>query len=236
MLGKLTKMTLRGYKDPEFRQPTFNKYQALVNPESYALNYAVVYNQEQAAGASANAGAYVNTPPRRLEFEFLFDATGALDASGLAVPLGLLARQGVWAQLEEFKRTVYYYEGSAHRPPYVKLEWGQLVFKCQLETLSVTCKLFRPDGTPIRAVAKAAFVETVPDHHRTALENAQSADLTHVRTVRAGDTLPLLCYQIYDDATLYREVARVNQLLDFRRLRVGQQLFFPPLVAPEATN
>lgn len=234
MLGKLTKMTLVGFKDPEFRRPTFNVYQALVNPESYALNYAVVYNQEQAPGASANSGSYVNTPPRRLEFEFLFDATGALEAGGLSP--ARLSGLGVWAQLEEFKRAVYYYEGSAHRPPYVRLQWGQLVFKCQLETLSVTCKLFRPDGTPIRAVAKAAFVETVPDHHRTALENALSADLTHVRTVQAGDTLPLLCYQIYDDATLYREVARVNQLLDFRRLRVGQQLFFPPLVAEEAAD
>ena len=99
--------------------------------------------------------------------------------------------------------------------------------------MSVTYKLFRPDGTPVRAVAKATFVEVVSDELAKLKADKRSADLTHVRTVVAGDNLPLLCHQIYGDATRYQAVAEANKLVNFRTLRVGQQLFFPPLVARE---
>jgi nucleoid-associated protein YgaU len=53
--------------------------------------------------------------------------------------------------------------------------------------------------------------------------------MTHRRTVVAGDTLPLMCFQIYQDSTRYLDVARHNKLNDFRNLEPGQQIFFPPL-------
>jgi nucleoid-associated protein YgaU len=48
--------------------------------------------------------------------------------------------------------------------------------------------------------------------------------------VKAGDTLPMLCYQIYKDSSYYLAVARLNQLQNFRQLQPGQLLRFPPLV------
>ena len=62
----------------------------------------------------------------------------------------------------------------------------------------------------------------------------QSPDLTRARTVRHGDTLPLLVRQIYGSPDYYLAVARYNKLDDFRNLRPGQQLLFPPLVALDA--
>jgi hypothetical protein len=47
--------------------------------------------------------------------------------------------------------------------------------------------------------------------------------------VVAGDTLPLLCFQIYQESKYYVEVARVNGLDDFRNLEPGRQILFPPL-------
>jgi phage tail protein X len=47
--------------------------------------------------------------------------------------------------------------------------------------------------------------------------------------VRQGDTLPLLCQRIYGDPGYYIDVAAFNQLADFRSLRAGMQLHFPPL-------
>jgi hypothetical protein len=229
MLGELKKMTLTGYQNDRFDQPTGDVYTAVVNPETYTLNYEIQSNQEQASGTSANQPVFNRIAPRKLEFEFLFDSTGALQQTGLALPLSVGTNQGVWDQVEQFKKTVFYYNGSTHQPPFVILEWGKLRFKCKLEKVSVTYKLFKPDGTPIRAVAKASFVETTNDDLRVAQENARSPDLTHVRTVQAGDNLPLLCHRIYGDATLYGEVARVNHLINFRTLTVGQQLFFPPI-------
>ena len=57
--------------------------------------------------------------------------------------------------------------------------------------------------------------------------NKSSPDLSHVVTVKAGDTLPLLCYDIYGSSNPYIKVAAVNGLTDFRDLQPGQQLMFP---------
>jgi nucleoid-associated protein YgaU len=42
--------------------------------------------------------------------------------------------------------------------------------------------------------------------------------------------LPLLCNRIYNDPSYYREVARINNLSNFRNLEPGLILRFPPLV------
>jgi nucleoid-associated protein YgaU len=47
--------------------------------------------------------------------------------------------------------------------------------------------------------------------------------------VKAGDTLPWLCYNIYGDSRYYLEIARVNKLINFRKLREGDELYFPPI-------
>ena len=62
-----------------------------------------------------------------------------------------------------------------------------------------------------------------------AIAGDQSADLTHVRLVKQGDSLPALCEQVYGNPRLVAEVARANGLDNFRALRAGMQLRFPPL-------
>ena len=49
-----------------------------------------------------------------------------------------------------------------------------------------------------------------------------------------GDTLPLLCREIYGSASYYLRVAQVNRLDDFRNLTAGQELIFPPFARPVA--
>lgn len=95
--------------------------------------------------------------------------------------------------------------------------------------MDITFKLFKPDGTPLRATAKAKFKGFVEDNLRIAQENNSSPDLTHVRIVKEGDTLPLMTHRIYGDSKYYLEVAKANQISNFRKLKVGQQIFFPPI-------
>ncbi|QDK82118.1 LysM peptidoglycan-binding domain-containing protein [Spirosoma sp. KCTC 42546] len=229
MLGELAKMKLTGYQDVGFTKRTGDEYTALVNPETYTLNYEIQSNQEQASGTSANQPTFNRISPRKLDFEFLFDSTGALTQDVIVNPFAAAANQGVWEQVEQLKKTVFNFIGQTHQPPYVELAWGKLIFKCKAEKVSITYKLFKPDGTPIRAVAKVSFIEVIPDDTRVRKEKTESPDLTHVRTVQEGDTLPMMCYRIYGDSALYWEVAHVNKLLNFRKLTTGQRLFFPPI-------
>jgi nucleoid-associated protein YgaU len=89
--------------------------------------------------------------------------------------------------------------------------------------------LFKPDGTPLRATARAKFKGFVEDDLRVAKENNSSSDLTHIREVKEGDTLPLMTFRIYGDSKYYLEVAKVNRITNFRKLTVGQKIFFPPI-------
>jgi nucleoid-associated protein YgaU len=109
------------------------------------------------------------------------------------------------------------------------IKWGALLFKGSLVDLSIEYRLFASDGTPLRANAKLKVKGTIDDDLRVAKENNQSPDLTHYRKVKAGDTLPLMCYRIYGDSNYYLEVARVNKIMQFRKLKPGQEIFFPPL-------
>ena len=60
------------------------------------------------------------------------------------------------------------------------------------------------------------------------MANKSSPDLTHLREVGAGDTLPLMANRIYGNSADYIKVAKYNNLKAFRQLIPGQKLFFPP--------
>ena len=70
---------------------------------------------------------------------------------------------------------------------------------------------------------------------RVAQEDNHSPDLTHYRIVKKGDTLPMMCFLVYGDARYYLQVARANKLINFRKLNIGDELFFPPF-AKTATD
>ncbi len=59
--------------------------------------------------------------------------------------------------------------------------------------------------------------------------NRQSPDVTHIITIKHGDSLPALCYRVYNNTTYYLDVAQFNELTDFRNLKIGSRLIFPPL-------
>ena len=105
-----------------------------------------------------------------------------------------------------------------------------LLFKGRLESLTLNYTLFRPNGMPLRARANASFVGFTDELLLHSKIKKNSPDLTHVITVQAGDTLPLLCNRIYGRSDYYSQVAEVNGLTAFRDLRPGTQLVFPPLV------
>ena len=136
---------------------------------------------------------------------------------------------GIIDDIEHFKKVTFDYQGDQHRPNYLKIAWGSLLFKGVLSSLDINFKLFRADGTPLRATASLSVTGFVEDNLRVALENNQSPDLTHFREVKHGDTLPLMTNRIYGDSKYYLEVAKANMIYDFRGLKVGTQIYFPPI-------
>ncbi|MFD1163826.1 CIS tube protein [Hwangdonia seohaensis] len=221
--GELTKLKIIAYSDDTFENEVSDgEFTTLINPEKYAFNYKIEQNEDQAQGTSATAPRFNKILPEHLDINFVFDRTGAIKTSEAS-------EDGVIEDIEQFKKVVFDYNGEQHKPNYLKIAWGTLLFKGSLTEMSIEYKLFNPDGTPIRAMANVKFQGTAEEDLRLAKENNQSPDLTHLRTVKDGDTLPLMSYRIYGDSKYYLEVAKANGITNFRQLTIGQQLVFPPI-------
>jgi len=224
MSGELTKLKIKGFKDERFRQEIADgEFNTLLNPETYQVRYQISQNDQQAQGTSAAAPRFSKTLPEDLQLDFIFDRSGVI--KGYEDLLG----EGIIGDVDKFKRIVLDYNGDQHKPNYLIISWGSLLFKGSLKDMDITYKLFKPDGTPIRATIHATFKGFIEDSLRVARENNNSPDLTHIRMVNEGDTLPLMTFRIYGNSKFYLEVAKANKLVNFRKLVPGQQIFFPPI-------
>ncbi|HWR01838.1 MAG TPA: hypothetical protein VN371_08210 [Chlorobaculum sp.] len=225
--GKLEKMLILAFSDSKKAESggkaEADEYvEALINPESYSLSYKLKFSESgQGHGTSGKQLKYEYTEPGEISFEFLFDNTGIIDDN---------PRDSIAEDVLKFRQVLIDYKGDSHEPRHFKLVWGEnSIFKGRVTEMAITYKLFKPDGTPLRATAKVTFKSSIEEEKRAAKEDKQSADLTHVRKVRAGDTLPLMCYRIYGDPKYYLNVADVNGLSDFRTLVPGMEIRFPPI-------
>ena len=241
MPGELKKLKLKAF-DKTGKELV---YVALVNPETYIVRNRVNYNP--APPPPGNPGKdqqYNNTSSPDIQFDFIFDSTGVIPKpltgvagalSGVPVAGAIAAAVAggppydILAEIEAFKNIVLNYDGDIHEPRTVQLLWGTLFFEGKLTSLQFNYKVFNPDGTPVRVIATAAFVGSIDDNLREALKKSNSPDLTHIRKVKEGDTLPLMTYKIYGNAAYYIEVARINKIVNFRNLKPGDEIFFPPI-------
>ncbi|MBE9586610.1 hypothetical protein IM792_19330 [Mucilaginibacter sp. JRF] len=200
-------------------------FTAFINPDEFTLNYSVITESTNAIGGNGSEGGFLGTRPLEVTLKFFLDGTNATGK-----------KLNVADKIKEFYEAVGY-DGKWHRTCFLRITWGTLTwlrtnqyeFDCELKSTNIQYKLFKFDGTPLRAVITATFAEKLMPEVKQAEQKDKSADLTHVRVVKEGDTLPALINQIYGDFRYYLQVAKVNNLKDFRNLTPGQKLFFPPL-------
>ena len=224
--GNFIKLMILAYADATYSQPTGMPYFALVNPHGFQTNYSIEYSKStQAPGQKPPPMVYVYTKPTTLTFNFLFDTTGAIIDPNPAHVIQTLDMQ-ITSFITQFFQT----DGDTHAPPCLKIIWGPNIFNGVFRSISADYKLFDPTGTPIRAVLTCAFEQSMATSLLSdALSALSSPDLTHSRVVNAGDTLPLFCHEIYGDSSYYLQVAQFNNISNFRNLKIGSTLYFPPL-------
>lgn len=235
MSGELIKLKIKAYSDERFSEEiSEGEFKSLLNPDKYTFNYKIEQNNNQASGTSSSAVRFNKIPPENLDLEFVFDRTGVVVDYGSPSTdaddkVYKDEGNGIIDDIEKFKRVVFDYNGDNHRPNYLVISWGTLLFKGTLTEMNITYKLFKSDGLPLRASVRAKFKGFVEDNLRVARENNSSPDLTHVRMVKEGDNLPLMTYRIYGDPKYYLEVAKANGIANFRKLKAGQMIVFPPI-------
>lgn len=213
----MAKLKIESYKDEKLGAK-LGSMELMFNPSTLSLSHSIDYHDEPAPNRSSPEARYKKTEPEILSFEILFDGTGVATE-----PIT------VSEKVETFKELTYYYIGDTHQTPYVNVIWGDINFKGRLKSLDIKHTLFDPEGKVLRSNLTVSFTNTMDLETEAKESDRQSPDLTHVRSVKAGDTLPLLCNEIYGDPGLYLKVARTNGLTDFRNLQPGTEVTFPPI-------
>lgn len=221
MSKALTKMTIcpcQVAKDGTVKPEKGKAFTVMLNPGKFSHGYAISYSQTKTLGQLASDSKFSGIEPETISFDILLDHTGVVPGSS-----------DVKSQIKKLNAVVYTYNGSQHEPNHVRLLWGSLLFYGRLKSMSAEYNLFSPDGTPLRAEVKLSFTGFVSTQEEARRANRSSPDMTHTVVFTAGDSLPLLCQRIYNDAGYYAAVARANNITNFRDIAPGTRIVFPPL-------
>lgn len=222
MSGELVKLKIVAYTDEEFSTEAGKDYEVVINPSKYTHNYNINYKDNESMGDTAGAPKFEKYSAESVSFSIVLDGSGVVPVSG--------ERKNVYEQLKALKDVVYTFNGAIHEPNYVQLLWGTMLFNGRTTSFKVEYNLFKPNGLPLRANVDLDFKGFTSKDLSTKVANLSSPDLSHIITVKAGDTLPNLCHKIYKDSTYCVEIAQINSLKSFRYIKPGTQLLFPPLL------
>lgn len=231
----LTKVRLTAYEDKELIKSFGEPFDLPINPEQLSQSFKVEYEKEQAQGSQQTDPKFKFTPPQELKLDFTLDGTGVVPINKQPGKF----HQDVTTQVQTLLNLTYVMNSSTHKPNYLRITWGDFpfnnrnAFDCLLSDLQVNYTLFDSDGKPLRAKISATFCSYVEQDFRIREEGKESPDVTHRRKVTASDTLPLMTYDIYGDPSYYLAVARVNGLVNFRKIATNTNLQFPPVEKTE---
>lgn len=212
-----------------------NVFEVMLNPSGFSHQHSISYSQtgkeskrcknKKPLGQSGAEPKFDAVSPETVKFDLVIDGTGVVN---LPIP-GVMGSPPVKDQIDHLKKVAYDYQGKNHEPNICQLVWGDFSIYGRLESMSVEYTLFKPSGKPLRAKVGLSFIRYMSKKEQALRANTSSPDLTHLVAVQAGDTLPLLCYRIYKDCSYYLDVAKRNNIDNFRDIKPGTILSFPPL-------
>jgi nucleoid-associated protein YgaU len=229
-LGNLEKMKIIAFTDSKFVAP-ISSYVAMFNPIEFIETKNIELNTNEVIGAKEKF-KFNHTKADDFSVKFFIDGTGATKVGGGGSPALI-----VQSNISLFKATVSGGFGlkiskamkESHETPFLILQWGKFVYKCRCIKYTITYTLFNPVGLPIRAEINATFKEVDSNSALSALTTFLSPDLTKTAVFKEGDSLPLLAEKEYGDPGLYLEVARANNMTNFRNIKPGTIIAFPPI-------
>jgi hypothetical protein len=198
------------------------------NPNEYAITKSNDWTMRPIVGASLPTPQFSGGRARELTLDLLFHA----DPDGDVTP----ATDELFNMMEVDTRLASGNRNLA-RPPSVTFGWGTYrSFKAVCRRLSVQFTLFRPDGTPTRALARLELMQIEKDARAPQAGAAppqnpttRATERVAGHTVRDGDSLPSIAYQHYGDPSQWRLIAEANGLDDPLGLPRGTTLSIPLL-------
>ena len=217
------KLTLTAYRDINGslnRIPDRDPFSVMLNPENITIK-AGINNKKKALGHLMFV-SYKR--PEVVIPTLIFDTTGAIPTK--AWPGGYTSVTDMVLFLES---VVYSFDDESHQAPVIEVIWGEICHYARVKNFETKYSLFNINGKPMRAEVTLTLESFYTDLPAETEQDKKSPDLTHLVEVKSGDSLPLMCERIYNNSSYYLQVARINGLTNFRNLKPGMMLEFPPI-------
>jgi LysM repeat protein len=206
-------------------------------PVEVAIEYANEFVTNTALGDNSAGSVFAKSVPPSLNIDI--EIIEGLNIEGIANDFkGMIGgsdsddskKSFVMTEIDKLKSLVYSLSGAEHAPRFIKVSFGEIIFKGRCKSFKPTFKQFDRIGRPQRASLSLSFGEEKSEKKKDKENDKKSPDMTHYYVVEYGETLPIISNKIYGTPDLYLELAKVNGLNSFRSLPVGTQLTLPPLI------
>jgi nucleoid-associated protein YgaU len=190
----------------------------MFNPNTYSISKSVQWNATTDVRTNAPALTFGGGGARELSLELFFDVTESTDED-----------PDVRDETDDIVRlTRIMRDKSKPRPPICTVDWGgatteDFPFKGLVSSLAQRFTLFHESGRPLRATLTVTFTEFLS---RTDDLLETDPELT-TRTVRRGDTLASIAWEVYRDPAAWRVIAVANGITDPFRVLPGTKLTLP---------
>lgn len=217
----MDKVIIRSYTDKGYSNQYKDDIVLQVNPAEIKFEKGIKYRKDLQLGGLGGASVFDSYKEQTFSFETVLDATGVLPEDE--------DTENVQDLIDGLEDRLYLYKSEGHRPPYVIIVWGVVIFKGQLSKMETQFTMFGMNGMPLRAKVSLAFCGFMADTEERKLAGKASPDMSHLVVLQAGESIASVCQRIYGDSLLVGEVARVNGLTGFRKVRAGTELLFPHL-------
>lgn len=215
----LTKLCIEAFDETFGR--SLGEFKVQINPNQLKWTKGINYSSDKTLQRQRKADAYTNHQREQMSFDFVLDDTGIASDCKESIP----------KRVQDLENLVYTINPDAHRPNYVKISWGDFIFKGQISGLSYDYTLFSPQGAPLRVRISVVFIAYQKPIQSAKDADLNSPDMSRLIRLKAGETLAAWCDEIYGNASYCADVAMYNGMSGFRNIEAGSSVMFPPLLS-----
>jgi|TARA_B110000037_G_scaffold220417_1_gene288294 nucleoid-associated protein YgaU len=213
-------LSIDAYRNSDFTDHLDNFFLQLNPAElSFSVGQNKSASQEEDKGVDGSILKSISPSwiQQSLKLSFTIDDTGVVPNP--------IERGSIVESIEKLKNITVVPDPEIHRPPFVKVSWGDGVsIKGTVSSFDYVYTFFDFSGAPLRANVTMNIVE-YSDNQRL----FQSPDITKMPIVKGGDTIVKLSEKYYNDKKYYLQLAEFNNLSSLRNLKLGVQIEIPPI-------
>lgn len=225
------------FSDPDCSSSSGQKWETLESPKSLDLDQSNEYTSTEPIGGFPKT-TFSAKKPDKLSLSFVIkekdtlilsesDLKAVINSGDVSKHVGDSADD----QIKALKAVIWNYEGDIHQPSYVKIVYGDFLFKGICKDFSEKKINVNREGKLIVAEVTLQFESTISPDLANKKAGKESPDMTHYYTVKEGETLPIISNKIYGTTNLYLALAKFNRLNSPRSLKAGEKIIIPPLIA-----